>query len=254
MTKTILFTRPLSVDDGVLDTLKFSGVGLIHLPTLRVSGFVDENFERSLIHEGINYDGIFFVSQHAVAFALERLNTLKYIWREDIWMAAVGRASACAIEKAWPNIKIVRPNAVQTEDSEGLWQALIQEDLIVTGGKILIVRAQAGRDVLRHRLQSVGLSVDIWSCYQRVAHIWSHAERQQVFEKIQTDGLILFVTSIEGILSLMDNCTEFLDVLLGQPLVTFHPSIATKANLLGFHDVTCVIPDKVTETLLKRSS
>lgn len=253
MTKTVLSIRPLPIDGSMIYALKVAGVDLMHLPTLHVSIFVDEAFERRITRNGLDYNGAVFVSQHAVAFAAERLSVLNCSWSSEVWMAAVGHASGRAIIKTWPEAQIVMPGVTQTEDSEGLWLALNQKKLVAVGGKVLIVRAQTGRDVLCQRLQDAGVSVDVWSCYHRSPQTWSELDCKKVLEKLESGGLVLFVTSIEGVISLIDNCSEFLEQLLSQPLVTFHHSIEEKAKLLGFTNVTCVALNKTIEALVDLS-
>lgn len=250
MTRMVLLTRPQPVDDGVADALQKVGVHYLHLPTLRVAAQVDEAFESSIRHVGVDCDGVVLVSQHAVAFAAERLQELKCIWPAHAWMAAVGHASGQAIAKNWPQARLITPALGSAEDSDGLWQALDEAGLIRPKNKVLIVRAQTGRDVLRQRLIDAGVQVDVWSCYHRAPQQWRDSERQQVTAQLQSHGLVLSITSIEGLISLCDNCVALLDDLRHQPLVTLHSAIAMAAKQLGFLNVICVAPHQMAETLL----
>ena len=248
MSRVALLTRPLPVRDGVMETLQAGGMTVLSLPTLHVSAHIDAAFEAHLLQH--NYNGVVCVSQHAVAFVAERLAALNWYFSDDTWFAAVGTASGQALREAWSNARVITPELGDTQDTDGLWRVLTRQHLIQPNQKVLIARAQSGRDVLLHRLQDFGVLVDVWPCYRRDEVRWRDDERHTVLEALNQHGLVLSITSIEGLRSLLHNLAPIPEVLWQQPLVALHPVIAEAARHKGFTRVVCVSPHEMSAALL----
>ena len=248
MSRVALLTRPLPVRDGVMETLQAGGMTVLSLPTLHVSAHIDAAFEAHLLQH--NYNGVVCVSQHAVAFVAERLAALNWHFSDDTWFAAVGTASGQALREAWSNARVITPELGDTQDTDGLWRVLTRQHLIQPNQKVLIARAQSGRDVLLHRLQDFGVLVDVWPCYRRDEVRWRDDERHTVLEALNQHGLVLSITSIEGLRSLLHNLAPIPEVLWQQPLVALHPVIAEAARHKGFTRVVCVSPHEMSAALL----
>ena len=248
MSRVALLTRPLPVRDGVMETLQAGGMTVLSLPTLHVSAHIDAAFEAHLLQH--NYNGVVCVSQHAVAFVAERLAALNWYFSDDTWFAAVGTASGQALREAWSNARVITPELGDTQDTDGLWRVLTRQHLIQPNQKVLIARAQSGRDVLLHRLQDFGVLVDVWPCYRRDEVRWRDDERHTVLEALNQHGLVLSITSIEGLRSLLHNLAPIPEVLWQQPLVALHPVIAEAARHKGFTRVVCVAPQEMSAALL----
>jgi len=84
--------------------------------------------------------------------------------------AATGRAARAALLGA-DRAHIVCPDGAGAADagSESLWQAL--QVLVPAPQRVLIVRAQGGRQWLIDRLQAAGAQVEEAVAYRRVAHV-----------------------------------------------------------------------------------
>ena len=248
MSRVALLTRPLPVRDGVMDTLQAGSMTVLSLPTLHVSAHIDAAFEAHLLQH--NYNGVVCVSQHAVAFVAERLAALNWYFSDDTWFAAVGTASGQALREAWSNARVITPELGDTQDTDGLWRVLTRQHLIQPNQKVLIARAQTGRDVLLHRLQDSGVLVDVWPCYRRDEVRWRDDERHTVLGVLNQHGLVLSITSIEGLRSLLRNLAPIPEILWQQPVVTLHPVIAEAARYQGFTRVVCVSPHEMSAALL----
>jgi uroporphyrinogen-III synthase len=254
MSRTVILTRPLPVHDGVMAVLEAQAVPVLQLPTMAVSAYVDAEQEQHLCQSWSSYAGVMFVSQHAVAFAGQRLIQLGLDWHEPTWAAAVGQGSGQAIAQHWPDVRLVTPALDDAQDSDGLWRALQQNKLIQSGQSVLIVRAQIGRDTFIQRLQNAQVSVDVWSCYQRDVLMWSAAQRGAFCSALNTSGVVLSVTSAEGLLALMANVPESdWPLLRQQKLVTLHPAIAAAAHEKGFTDVAVVPVSLMANALIEHS-
>lgn len=248
MGRVALLTRPLPVRDGVAEALQAAGMESLSLPTLAVTGHIDAAFEAHLIKQ--NYDGVVCVSQHAVTFAQQRLTALNFNFSPHTWLAAVGAASAQGLRQAWPDARIITPAVQDSQDSEGLWRALEQTGSIAPSHKVLIVRAQTGRDVLLQRMQTAHMQVDVWSCYQRQPLIWSDTQKNSVQTALMQHGLAISLTSIEGLHGLLHNLAPIVPQLWQQPVITLHPAIAQAAQQAGFSNISCVPASQIANALL----
>jgi uroporphyrinogen-III synthase len=234
--------------------LETESVPVLQLPTLAVSPRVDEQQEKHVRQNWSCYAGVMFVSQHAVAFAGQRLNQLSLDWPNHTWAAAVGQGSALAIVQHWPHVRLVTPALDDVQDSDGLWRALLQHSFIQSEQSVLIVRAQVGRDAFMQRLQQANIRADIWSCYQREALTWTAAQRLAFCHALVTDGVVLSITSTEGLLALMANVPEGdWPLLRQQKVVTLHPTIAAAAKEKGFADVVVVPVLAMASSLIEYS-
>ncbi|MGL4767416.1 MAG: uroporphyrinogen-III synthase [Formosimonas sp.] len=241
MSRVALLTRPWPVSDGVAQALAAAGMTYIDAPTLQVTAQVDEVFEAQLFAQ--SYDGMVCVSQHAVFFAAQRMAALP----SHMWCAAVGVASGQAVARTWPTARLIVPHEGDSQDTDGLWRALTQADVLKPQARVLLVRAQTGRDVLRQRLLAAHLSVEVWPCYRREPLVWQAAQRAQVEAAMRQHGLVVALTSIEGLRALLANCS---DEILRQPALCIHPVIAKAAQDCGFVRVTCVSPHEMSAALL----
>ena len=239
--RTIVLTRPQPIHDGVTLVLRAHGLRVLALPTLHVTAHVDADFEQQLLSHWASYQGVMLVSQHAVNFAAQRLQALGLLWREQVWAAAVGRTTADAAHHQWPKANLIFPAAHESQDSEGLWLALQRTQADLMGQRILIVRAQVGRDAFLNQLRAAGALVDVWSCYRREALMWTEAQCHDFRRALQGTGVVLSFTSQEGILALLDNLVALSEgearSVFEQPVLTLHPSIAECARSHGFNHV-----------------
>lgn len=255
--KTVVLTRPHPVHDGVMGELMGQGLVVLDAPTLNVVANVDVDFERMLSQAWARYDGVMFVSQHAVRFASERLVSLGLDWSPEVWAATVGGATAVAVQTMFPNASVILPESGAAQDSNGLWGAMqlysFQKPL--KSSRVLVVRAQTGRDFFLQQLVQTGATVDVWACYQRQALDWDAALRDAFKYALFDVGLVIAVTSSEGLAALLKNLTE-LSIeerlkLLSQPVVSFHPTIAQCAKDNGFEQVHICAPTEMAAVLAR---
>lgn len=238
--RTVILTRPLPVTDGVAAQLIASNIPYLTLPSMQVCAHIEKDFERDLQQNWSNYDGLMFVSQHAVQFAAERLEALGLTWANHVWIAAVGHATAQAARAHWPDAPLIFPPSDMPQDSDGLWQTLQATHPIQAGQRILIVRAQTGRQTFFNYLQAAGAQIDIWACYERTRCIWTSEQINAVQNALQQNGLVISITSQEGLSALLENLSNLSAAaqinLKQQPILTLHPAIAQYAARLGFQN------------------
>lgn len=253
MAKTILVTRPVIAINSLLNESPvvedWQGCAVLGLPTLALTPWSDVTIETHLIQHIHEYDGVMLVSQHAAMFAFERMRQLGLSWAEHTCLAVVGHASAQQVGQLWPKNTIVQPNIADSQDSEGLWCEMARSQTI-RGSRWLIVRAQKGRDALKDRLLQAGAQVDIWACYERTTRHWSVQEQHQFSTALNT-GLVIHLSSIEGLEGLLSNvATDSHALLKSQTVVTHHPAIEQAARQHGFADIRRVASTQVRKTLI----
>lgn len=251
--RTVVLTRPQPLRDRVTAVLHAAGVHTLSLPTLQVTGHADADFERHLVSHWMSYQGVMLVSQHAVQFAAQRLQALGLTWRDGVWAAVVGQATADAVRDQWPHALVICPADDEAQDSEGLWQAIVRSHMDLAEQRVLIVRAQMGRDAFLNHLQGAGAQVDVWSCYRREVLMWTRTERDAFKTALQQHGLVLSMTSQAGVSALLSNLVGLSDDerrhVLAQPVLTLHPSIAEYAQLQGFTHVHVAPAHEAAEQL-----
>src|SRR5699024_7998408 len=101
--------------------------------------------------------------------------------RPHVAVAAVGQATAHAVREnvVFSNCPVICPPAEQPQDSESLWRLL--EPQIKQFARVLIIRAQTGRDWLSQQLNKVqGLQLTRQAVYRRQPRVWLEDEAQHL--------------------------------------------------------------------------
>lgn len=247
MSRLAVLTRPHPVSDGVEAFLRASGMAAVHVPVLDLAPAQVFALDASVLQA---CDGVVFVSQHACFFAQQQLEQYGLTWPKDAWLAGVGKASGVAIQSAWPSARVITPTDLDGIDSDGLWLALERAGLIAASKRVLVVRAQTGRDALLRRFESAGLRADVWACYRRAPAVIGADDLDLLARRLDDGGLIFSITSVEGLHSLVHQLLPSAAKFFGEPLVTLHPAIAVAAQALGFRRVFCVPPQAVGVKIL----
>jgi len=152
--RTVLLTRP--EDDAAKSEAVFEELGaeVLIAPAIRV-GRLDETLELDgALRQIAGYDWIVWTSANGVRFFFERLFELGMDMRAlgDARLAAIGPATARALRDHGLNADLV-PGSYRSED---LADALADR---VAGKRVLLARADRGRNVLQDRLTPVAANV-----------------------------------------------------------------------------------------------
>jgi len=172
----ILVTRPQGPGQILAAQLRGAGLDALWWPAFDLVPPADPAPLRSCVARLAQFDLVVFVSPAAVrAFA----PALSDPWPGHTAIGAVGAATASAARALLPGAeraRIICPDgdAVADAGSESLWQAL--QALVPAPRRILIVRAQGGRQWLIDRLRSAGAPVEQAVAYRRLAHVPSPAQ------------------------------------------------------------------------------
>ncbi|MDE2507519.1 MAG: uroporphyrinogen-III C-methyltransferase [Planctomycetota bacterium] len=161
--RTIVVTRPAGDAFDDANTLEALGAEVLLAPLVEIRPLADPTLLDDALRSIQTYDWLVFTSANGVRAALDRLNAigldLRTLGRTKI--AAIGPATVEALRSYRLNADIVPPDSYR---SEGLADALLER---VRGGRVLLARADRGRDVLRERLSLVA-HVDQVAAYRNV--------------------------------------------------------------------------------------
>ena len=250
--RSVILTRPLSSSDGIQQQLEQSGLTVYPLPTLTLTVLENTDNEALVVKNWTSYTIVMFVSQHAAQFAYQHMTRLNLSWSPNTWLASVGQGTLQMLRQLWPeHTRFIAPMAGDSQDTEGLWQAISEQNELKTPQKLLIVRAEHGRDTLQQLAQQAGWQTDIFACNQRKPRQLSNEEMDQLKQAV-SEQTILVITSIEGLNALTQQLSsQQLKNLQSQLLVTIHPRIAQFAEGCGFEHVRCCSPSELTTNLIQ---
>jgi uroporphyrinogen-III synthase len=167
----ILITRPQEPGRLLAARLRDAGCDALWWPAFDLLPPQDAAALRSCVSRLAQFDLVVFVSPAAVqAFAAAMTDA----WPGYSAIAAVGAATRSAALAGLPGAeraRIIAPEGLAAADggSESLWRSL--QALEPAPRRVLIVRAQGGRQWLLERLLVSGAQVEQAVAYRRVAHV-----------------------------------------------------------------------------------
>ncbi len=238
---SILVTRPIDQAQNLCRLIEEAGGKAIQFPVMEIS-YDAENSEARQALEAItqqldSYRMAIFVSANAVRGAARLLRQGP---PEQLILAAVGKATAEAVEKCWQREAIL---PARHFNSEGLL-ALPQLQHI-KHQKIVIFRGRGGREKLAAELVNRGAEVTYAAVYHRnVPQTTLDIVRNQSIDAI-------CVTSNEGLQNLCEIAgAGHRNWLLRQQLVVISQRSADLARQLGFTHEAIVAPSANDQGLL----
>jgi uroporphyrinogen III methyltransferase/synthase len=163
--RRVLVTRPAHQAGGMVRTLEHLGAVVYQQPTVEIREPSDFGaFDQALnqIRDG-DWDWLVFTSANGVHAVLRRLEALKRDLRDlgRVRLAAIGPKTAAALREYRLRADLV-PDA--TYSSDGLVAALAPQ---VAGRRILLARANRGRELLRDELAKIA-TVEQVTVYDQV--------------------------------------------------------------------------------------
>jgi len=179
---TVLVARPARREDDFSTRLAALGARVHRFPAMAIEP-LDTPESRALLATVSDFDKVVVVSSNAASLALARLDRAVLRERGPAWFA-VGAGSAAPLHEAGIAASCPADHAT----SEGLLALPAFAD--VTGQRVLIIRGEGGRDVLRAGLVARGASVTFCELYRRVVDT-SHSARVQSLLESKTLDLIV---------------------------------------------------------------
>ena len=162
--RVILLTRPADRGEGLVERLRGWGAVVERRPTIAFEPPAEPGPARRAISRLSEYGWVVFTSVNGVEFFRGFLDTvLKGATAPSFRCACVGSATARALEARG----VVADRVAVESHAEGLADLLRKR--LRTGERVLWVRPEEARPVLRQRLEAAGIEVDAVAFYRNVA-------------------------------------------------------------------------------------
>lgn len=193
-----------------------------------------------------SFDLAIFVSPQAVRATAALLGGA---WPAGTATAAVGAGTRAAVRDAIPAAaaaRLLAPPAGEHDGgsgSESLWPVL--QAMQPRPRRVLVLRAQGGREWLAERLQAAGATVVPLAVYSRLPFA-PPAELRAQLAAAARDGIASLISSsdaVDALQSMLAGAPSVLEALRAGPALATHPRIAERLRAAGFGNVAVCAPD-----------
>lgn len=175
-------------------------------------------------------DFVFFVSQYAVDSFFATLKAQHVVWPPFLFAAAVGQVSADALiaHGVVQDKVLVAPNGESDSESFLDW---FEENYQVPQ-RVMIVRAQHGRNWLNEQLQRRFVKTTFLAVYKRGPAVWTEQQKQPLLDLLNKNPqarVCWLLTSRESVDAVVQQWIEvpiLAKLCWGHDFLVFHPRIA----------------------------
>lgn len=180
--KTIVVTRAREQASSLVFQLSDLGAKVIQCPTIRIAPLENYATIQNAIDNIASYNWIIFTSTNGVDAFWEQISQRDYDARllANAKIVAIGPATESALLKRGIKADLIPATSI----SESVADEMIQKG---AAGKVLLVRALQGREVLQEKLSEAGMHVDLAPCYQTVADNNGAEEVRELFQEGKID-------------------------------------------------------------------
>jgi uroporphyrinogen-III synthase len=241
----VLITRPAHQAGNLIELVEGAGGIAIAFPTIEIVPPTDPGPLLAALDRLAEFDLAVFISPNAVEQTFGWLRSQRRLWPSGLPVAAVGRASARALER------FGAPGALVPDgryDSEALLAlAALQR---VTGKRIAIFRGDGGRELLGDTLAQRGATVSYVESYRRVR---PRADATTLIEAWQRGEIhVVSVTSTEGLRNLYHMLGDTgRGWLLHAPIVVLSEAQAAVCRELGCAAAALIATEATDEAILE---
>lgn len=240
--KRLLITRPAHQAHEFVDAARKRGVEAILGSTIAIVPPDDPHPAHKAIDDLRTYRWVVFTSQNGVDAFFDRLHSLdadaRYL--ANVKVAAIGTKTAERLRENGIRADLV-PSA---NVSEAIGRALIEATQ--TGDRILIFRAQEGRDVLPEMLDGAGRLAHVVAAYKTIFEV-----DPEFAPKVQRADVIAFTSAstVRGFVELLGGARPSVEASRGKIVACIGPITADAAEEAGLH-VDVVADVSSTDALL----
>jgi uroporphyrinogen-III synthase len=239
----ILVTRPAHQAEALCALIEAAGGRALRFPVLEIRPAENAVAVQAGLARLADYDLAIFVSANAVQHTLAALAPRP--WPDRVAIAAVGAATARALEKEGLHATYC-PAAAFT--SEALLDLPALQHL--AGRRILILRGDGGRELLRDTLRARGAQVDYLEVYQRVQPAVDPAALLGQWRAGAIDAVLVASTdSLEKLLAIIG--TLGLELLRTTPLIVGNARTRERARELGLDASVTVAADATDAAMVE---
>ncbi len=226
--RTIAVTRPAAQAEALCRAIEEAGGKAFRFPLLEIVPVTDSAVFAPVAARLDTFDFAFFVSPNAVEHGLGGLRQSRS-WPPGLRVAAVGQGSARALN-AHGFSEVIAPK--EGFDSEAVLALPEFAAEAIRGRAVLIVRGDAGRELLGETLVARGARIEHLSCYHRRCPAADPAPLLELAARGRLDALLM--TTGEGVDHLVRIVgVEGLARLSHIPVFVSHPRIAARCRQHG---------------------
>lgn len=241
----VLVTRPAHQAAGLCRALERAGARVWALPTLEILPQPESALPEAAVAALADADWLIFVSPNAVAHGLTCMARHGVRPRPDARIAAVGKGTERALNRAGLAVTAVPRDGFTSE-------ALAREPAFgdMRGRRVMIVRGDSGRSWLAEHLREQGAEVAFLAVYRAVR---PQVDAQPVVRALQSAQLhSVIITSARGLDNLWFMLGDSGRVLIQRRvLVTVSRRIARHAEQAGHAGPIIVARSPADEDLLE---
>lgn len=230
----VIVTRPASAGKRLFDRVIEQGHRALWWPAFDIDAAPDVERARETLARLAGYDLAIFVSLHAVRAARSLFDGA---WPSSTMIGAVGASTRAAIEAELqpnPSLIVMAQDDDQQSGSEAFWRAW--QASARRARRVLILRAEDGRNWLSERFVEQGVSVDTVAVYSRRLHHVSVDERQQLQNWIAANEQAAIIFSSTEAVAAIDQQVDATGQawLRTGTAIACHPRIAEQLSSNGY--------------------
>ncbi len=235
----VLVTRPLPENEGLCQRIRDIGGLAISFPLLSFFPVTQSVVLQQQLLQLDRVHWLIFVSPRAVEFALPMLQALCPILPAHLQYAAIGRATAKALERSGIET-VLLPQSI--DSSEGLLALPELQASAITGQRIALIKGVGGRQTLATTLAARGADIQEWSVYRRQCMLPSDTTRR-IFHLFQSKKVnVVICTSGEILHAFYQLCVHAGEICLAYFLkevacVVVSERLVSVAKRLGFQRI-----------------
>jgi uroporphyrinogen-III synthase len=241
----VVVTRPEEAGRRLTAELAALGIDALWLPAFDLGPAPEPQAVAATLARLADYDFAIFVSPAAVRATAA---VLSGAWPATTAIAVVGAGTERAARERLAGANATTVFSAAGDDaesgSEALWSVLCAQPS--PPRRVLILRAQGGREWLLDRLREAGAQVEPLAVYARRAHAPSDPDHDWLRQHAGQGALASVVTSSEAVAALVDamrDAPAALAALRAGPALASHPRIAERLRAGGFVDVRLCAPN-----------
>lgn len=241
----VIVTRPAAAGERLQRCLRDAGWEALWWPAFELGAAPDVACARSTLRRVAAFDLAVFVSPSAVAAAADLCSGR---WPASTIIGAVGAATAAAVHERLDlpaDATVVAPADDGPGGSEAFWSEWQRRGR--TARRVLVLRAQHGREWLSERFAESGAEVEALAVYTRGDRMTDGAERARLQTAIAADAAVVSIfSSSEAIAALdrqVDSVADAASWLRRGVAVATHPRIRESLLAAGYRHVELSAPE-----------
>jgi uroporphyrinogen-III synthase len=241
---TVVVTRPGAAGRKLVNDLQRAAQPALWLPAFEFGPAPDEAQARAVLARLADFDLAILVSPQAVRATAALLAAP---WPQATAIAAVGAGTRAAVLAAIPGAASARllperDGDIDGSGSEALWPLL--QAMQPVPRRVLLLRAQSGREWLAEKLQDAGSTVVPLAVYSRLPFVPSMELRGRL--AAAAGGALASVVSSSdaggALANMFADEPAVLQALRAGPALASHPRIAERLRAAGFTRVVVCVP------------